>query len=75
VLKLLKSATKRLKGRSKDANSRVRGSCYGAIVKVILVFKYILTYYKQRVKTYESVNYNAHNEAPKDYLLINLCAA
>jgi hypothetical protein len=75
VLKLLKSVTKRLKERSKDTNSRVKGSCYSAITKVILVFKYILTYYKQRVKAYKSINYNAHNKAPKDYLLINLCAA
>jgi hypothetical protein len=75
VLKPLKSATKRLKGRGKDADGRVGGGCYGAVAEVILVFKYILTYYEQRVKAYESVNYNAHNEAPGDYLPINLRAA
>jgi hypothetical protein len=75
VLKPLKSATKRLKGRGKDADSRVRGGRYGAIAKVIPVFKYILTYYEQRVKAYKSVDYNAHNEAPEDHLPINLHAA
>ena len=32
-------------------------------------------YYKQRVKAYEAVDYNAHDKAPKDYLAINLRAA
>jgi hypothetical protein len=50
VLKPLKSATKRLEGRGKDADGRVRGGRYGAIAEIILVFKYILTYYEQRVK-------------------------
>ena len=75
VLKPLKSATKRLEGRGKDADGRVGGGRYGAIAEVILVFKYILTYYEQRIEAYESVDYNAHNEAPKDYLSINLRAA
>ena len=75
VLKPLKSATKRLEGRGRDADGRVGGGRYGAIAEVILVFEYILTYYEQRVKAYESVDYNAHNEAPEDYLLINLRAA
>jgi hypothetical protein len=74
-LKPLKSATKRLEGRSKDAEGRVRGSYYGAIAEVILVFEYIRTYYEQRVEAYEAINYNAHDEAPKDYLAINLRAA
>ena len=74
-MKPLKSVTKRLEGRSKDAKGRVGGGHYGAIAKVILVFKYILTYYKQRVEAYKAVNYNAHNEAPKDHLAINLRAA
>jgi hypothetical protein len=68
VLKPLKSATKRLKGRSKSRR-------FSAITKIILVFKYILLYYKQRVKAYELVNYNAYNKAPKDYFVINLHAA
>jgi hypothetical protein len=45
------------------------------LLRVILVFKYILTYYKQRVKAYKAVDYNAHNKAPEDHLLINLRAA
>jgi hypothetical protein len=68
VLRPLKLATKRLKGRGK-------GGRFGAIAKVIPVFNYILTSYKQRVKGYEAVDYNAHNEAPEDHLVINLRAA
>jgi hypothetical protein len=82
VLRPLKLATKRLKGRGKgvkgaddDVNSPPKYSRYGAIAKIIPVFKYILTYYEQRVKAYKAVNYNAHEEAPEDYLLINLRAA
>ena len=68
MLRPLKLATKRLEGRGKSG-------CFSAITKVILVFNYIFIYYKQRVKGYKAVNYNAHNEAPKDYLAINLRAA
>jgi hypothetical protein len=68
VLKPLKLATKRLKGRGK-------GGQYGAIYEVIPIFEYILTYYDQRVTLYKAVDYNAHNEALKDYLAINLRAA
>jgi hypothetical protein len=68
VLKPLKAATKRLKGRRNSGR-------FSAIAKIILVFKYILNYYKQRIKVYEAVNYNAYNKAPKDYLAINLRAA
>ena len=68
MLKPLKAATKRLKGRSKTSR-------FGSITKIILVFKYILSYYKQRVKAYSAVNYNAYNKAPKDYLAINMRAA
>jgi hypothetical protein len=68
VLKPLKSATKRLKGHSKSRR-------FSAIAKIIPVFKYILSYYEQRVKAYEAVGYNAHNKAPKDYFAINLRAA
>jgi hypothetical protein len=68
VLKPLKLATKRLKERSKSGR-------FSAIAKIILVFKYILLYYKQRIKAYKLVNYNAHNKAPKDYFVINLRAA
>jgi hypothetical protein len=68
VLKPLKSATKRLEGRGKSGR-------FGAITKIILVFKYILLYYEQRIKAYKLVNYNAHDKAPKDYFVINLRAA
>jgi hypothetical protein len=68
VLKPLKSATKRLEGRGKSRR-------FGASAKIILVFKYILLYYKQRIKVYKLVNYNAHDKAPKDYFAINLRAA
>ncbi|RYN61322.1 hypothetical protein AA0117_g13005 [Alternaria alternata] len=56
VLKPLKSATKRLKGRGRDADGRVGGGHYSAIAEVILVFKYILTYYEQRVKAYDKLD-------------------
>jgi len=75
VLKPLKSATKRLEGRGKDADGRVGGGRYGAIAEVIPVFEFILTYYEQRIKAYEAVDYNAHDEAPEDHLVINLRAA
>jgi hypothetical protein len=68
VLKPLKAATKRLEGHG---NSRR----FGAIAEIIPVFEYILNYYEQRIKVYEAVDYNAHDEAPKDHLAINLRAA
>jgi hypothetical protein len=68
VLKPLKSATKRLEGRGKSGR-------FSAIAKIILVFEYILLYYKQRIKAYKLVDYNAHNKAPEDYFVINLRAA
>jgi hypothetical protein len=68
VLKPLKSARKRLEGRGKSGR-------FGAIAEIIPVFEYILSYYEQRVKAYEAVDYNAHDEAPKEHLAINLRAA
>jgi hypothetical protein len=68
VLKLLKAATKRLEGRGNSGR-------FGAIAEIIPVFEYILNYYERRVKVYEAVNYNAHDEAPEDHLAINLRAA
>jgi hypothetical protein len=65
VLKPLKSATKRLEGFGKSRR-------FGAIAEIIPVFEYILLCYKQRVKAYESVNYNAYKEAPEDHLATNL---
>jgi hypothetical protein len=82
VLRPLKLATKRLEGRGKgvkgandDVNSSPKCGRYGAIAEIIPVFEYILTYYEQRVKAYEAVDYNAHEEAPEDHLAINLRAA
>ena len=68
VLKPLKSATKRLEGRGESRR-------FGAIAEIIPIFEYILSYYEQRVKAYEAVDYNAHDEAPEDHLAINLRAA
>ncbi|KAI1523728.1 Dimer-Tnp-hAT domain containing protein [Pyrenophora tritici-repentis] len=68
VLKPLKLTAKRLEGRSDSGR-------FGAIAEVILVFEHLLFYYEQRVKVYEAVNYNAHDEAPEDHLAINLRAA
>ncbi|KAI1685866.1 hypothetical protein KJE20_03831 [Pyrenophora tritici-repentis] len=68
ALKLLKAAIKRLEGRGAS-------SAYGAIAKVIPVFKYLLKEYEDRVATYKAVDYNAHNEALEDHLEINLRAA
>jgi hypothetical protein len=68
VLKPLKLATKRLEGRSDSTR-------FGAIAEIILVFEHLLSYCEQRVKVYEAVNYNAHDEAPEDHLAINLRAA
>jgi hypothetical protein len=42
VLKPLKAATKRLKGRGNSGR-------FSTIAEIILVFKYILSYYEQRV--------------------------
>jgi hypothetical protein len=68
VLKPFKAATKRLEGRGHDSR-------FGVIAKIIPVFEYILSYFEQRVKAYEIVDYNAHDKAPKDHLAINLRAA
>jgi hypothetical protein len=46
-----------------------------AIYEVILVFEYILGAYEAILRTYDHVNFNAHAEAPKDHLAINLKAA
>jgi hypothetical protein len=80
VLRPLRLATKRLEGRGKGVkgaddyvNSPPECGRYGAIAEIIPVFDYILTYYEQRVQSYEAINYNAHEEAPKYHLAINLC--
>jgi hypothetical protein len=67
ALKLLKHATKRLKGCSKTSN-------FSAIYKIILVFKYLLSLLKLIALLYKYVNFNAYAKAPKDYFLINIRA-
>ncbi|KAI0569801.1 hypothetical protein Alg130_11492, partial [Pyrenophora tritici-repentis] len=64
----LKKTTKRLKGRGKQGGFR-------AITEIILVFEWLFNYYEDRLKSYEDVNYNAHDEAPKDHFAINLNTA
>ncbi|OWY45778.1 nonribosomal peptide synthase [Alternaria alternata] len=66
-LEPLKLATERLKGRGKAGK-------FGAIYKVIPVFKYILSALKARTQPYEQVNFN-HTDAPEDHLHINLRTA
>jgi hypothetical protein len=39
------------------------------------VFEYLLGVYKDCLQSYESVIHDEHDESPKDYLAINLCAA
>jgi hypothetical protein len=39
------------------------------------VFKYLLRVYKNCIQSYDNVIHDEHNELPKDYLAINLCAA
>lgn len=68
ALKPLKMATKRLEGRGKKGG-------FGAIAEIIPVFEYLFNYYEDRVKIYEAVNYNEHDEAPEDHFVINLKAA
>jgi hypothetical protein len=52
VLKLLRLAPKRLEGRSDSGR-------FGAIAEIIPVFEHLFSYYEQRVKACEAVNYNA----------------
>jgi hypothetical protein len=68
ALKPLKAATKRLEGRGNSGR-------FGCIAEIIPVFEYIVSYYEQRILAYEAIEYNAHNEAPKDHLAINMRAA
>jgi hypothetical protein len=68
LLKPLKVSTKRLEGRGKSSK-------YGAIYKIIPVFKYLLGALKSCYRQYEHVNFNAYYKAPEDHLVINLKAA
>jgi hypothetical protein len=61
VLKPLKLATKRLEGRSYSGR-------FGAIAEIIPVFEHLLSYYEQRVKAYEAVEYYTKlDESPAYY--------
>jgi hypothetical protein len=55
----------RLKGWGKAGKFR-------AIYDIILVFEYILNELEALVLRYTDVNFNAHPEAPEDYLAIDL---
>jgi hypothetical protein len=65
VLQPLKAATELLEGRGKHGR-------FSAIYKIILVFEHLLKRFKEAVKLYENVNYNAYDKAPEDHLAINL---
>jgi hypothetical protein len=65
VLQPLKAATELLEGRGKHGR-------FSAIYKIILVFKHLLKRFKEAVKLYENVNYDAYDKAPEDHLAINL---
>jgi hypothetical protein len=68
ALKPLKHATERLEGRGKTSN-------FSAIYEIILVFEYLLSSLELIASPYEHVNFDAHAEAPEDYLPINIRAA
>ncbi|KAF1971335.1 hypothetical protein BU23DRAFT_581701 [Bimuria novae-zelandiae CBS 107.79] len=55
ILKPLKTTIKRLEGRGKSSSFR-------AITKIILIFKYLLTYYEQRVNIYKQKANNYYSK-------------
>ncbi|KAF1973754.1 hypothetical protein BU23DRAFT_580220 [Bimuria novae-zelandiae CBS 107.79] len=67
ILKPLKTTIKRLEGRGKSSSFR-------AITKIILIFKYLLTYYEQRVNIYKKANnyYSKLDNSPAYYAAIIL---
>jgi hypothetical protein len=67
-LQSLKKATERLEGRGKAGR-------FGALYEIIPVFEYLLGALEISAKLFEHVNFNAHAEAPKDHLVINLKTA
>jgi hypothetical protein len=67
-LRPLKNATERLEGRGETGK-------FGALYEIIPVFEYLLGSLEHSAKPFEHVDFNAHAEAPKDYLIINLRAA
>jgi hypothetical protein len=67
VLKPLKDATKRFKGRGKCGR-------FGAIYEVIPVFEFLIGRFKQCLRQYERVDFE-QREAPKDHISINFRAA
>jgi hypothetical protein len=89
ILRPLKQATKRLKGRgttnlatnqlteqaTSPPEARPIYSPFRAVAEIILVFEYLLRVYEDRLQLYESVMHDEHNKSPEDYLAINLRAA
>jgi hypothetical protein len=78
VLSPLKECTKRLEGRGKAKDEAIDDSkpgSFGAIAEIIPVFEYWLTTLELQLRSYDNVVHDAHNEAPKDHLAINLHAA
>jgi hypothetical protein len=67
VLKPLKLACARLKGRGKSGR-------FGAIYEIIPVFKYLLNTYENLATTFEAINYESFN-ALEDHLAINVQAS
>ena len=66
-LEPLKITTKRLEGRGKHYSSN-----FGAIHEVLPVFECLLDQLKKLANPYADVVLDAHEEAPKDHLYINL---
>jgi hypothetical protein len=68
VLSPLRDCTNCLEGKGGQGS-------FGAIAKIILVFEYLLRVLETRLQSYDDVVHDAYDEAPEDYLAINLCAA
>ena len=65
VLQPLKAATELLEGRGKHSR-------FSAIYEIILVFEHLLKRLEEAAELYKNVDYSAHDEAPEDYLAINI---
>lgn len=50
-------------------------SKFGSIAEIIPIFEYLLRVLESRLQNYEDVEHYRHDEAPEDYLPINLWAA
>lgn len=68
VLGALKQATKRLEGSGKIG-------AFGSVAEIVIVFDYLLYVFEDRLQSCEDVVHDEHEEAPEDYLAINLRAA